>query len=220
MKKTIIAIMMLAPLAGSAQNTWEVPAPSNTETTQKKALFEKRKKTVDAKYLAGAVPVVDGKVTFTLDLDVDGKSAEERYAKVYDVLQQMTTDDNQLTELADKSKIALVNKAEHSIAAKYKEWLVFRNSALSLDRTVFCYTILAKATDGHLNLTLSRISYQYEMERTDTEGMNVTAEEWITDEEALNKKKNGLQKYSGKFRIKTIDRKDNIFDKISNALRQ
>lgn len=220
MKKTIIAIMMLAPLAGSAQNTWEVPTAANTETTQKKALFEKRKKTVDAKYLAGAVPVVDGKVTFTLDLDVDGKSAEEIYSKVYDVLQQMTTDDNQLTELADKSKIALVNKAEHSIAARYKEWLVFRNSALSLDRTVFCYTILAKATDGHLNLTLSRISYQYEMERTDTEGMNVTAEEWITDEEALNKKKNGLQKYSGKFRIKTIDRKDNIFETISNALRQ
>ena len=57
------------------------------------------------------------------------------------------------------------------------------------------------------------------MDRTDTEGMNVTAEEWITDEEALNKKKTGLNRMSAKFRIKTIDRKDNIFDTISNALR-
>ena len=96
---------------------------------------------------------------------------------------------------------------------------MFKNTAFALDRTVFSYTIIAKATDGHLNLTLSRISYQYEMDRTDTEGMNVTAEEWITDEEALNKKKTGLNRMSAKFRIKTIDRKDNIFDTISNALR-
>lgn len=219
MKNIIIAILMLAPLAGSAQSTWEVPAEEKSETPKKKALFEKKKKTVDAKYLAGAVPVVDGKVTFTLDLDVKGKSAEEIYTKVYDVLKEMTTEDNQVKEMPDKSKIALVNKTEHSIAAKFKEWLVFRNSPLSLDRTVFCYTILAKATDGHLNLILSRISYQYEMERADSEGMNVTAEEWITDEAALNKKKTGLLKYSAKFRIKTIDRKDNIFENISNALR-
>ena len=161
MKKSIIALLMLAPMAAMAQNTWEVPSAQQTEQVQKKALFEKKKKTIDKKYLAGAVPVVGGKVTFTLD----------------------------------------------------------KNTALALDRTVFSYTIIAKATEGHLNLTLSRISYQYEMDRTDTEGMNVTAEEWITDEEALNKKKTGLNRMSAKFRIKTIDRKDNIFDTISNALR-
>ena len=38
-------------------------------------------------------------------------------------------------------------------------------------------------------------------------------------QEALNKKKTGLNRMSAKFRIKTIDRKDNIFDTISNALR-
>lgn len=166
------------------------------------------------------MPEVDGRVTFTLDLDVAGKSADEIYNKVFNVLQEMTTEENQIKELADKSKIAVVNKTEHTIAAKYKEWLVFRNSALSLDRTVFNYTIIAKATDGHLNLTLSRISYQYEFERNDAEGMSVSAEEWISDKAALNKKKTGLLKYTKKFRIKTIDRKDNIFETISNALRQ
>ena len=211
MKKSIIALLMLAPMAAMAQNTWEVPSAQQTEQVQKKALFEKKKKTIDKKYLAGAVPVVDGKVTFTLDKDVAGI--------VYSFLEKMTQQSNQVQNIDDKSKIALINKGEHTIAAKFKEWLVFKNTALALDRTVFSYTIIAKATDGHLNLTLSRISYQYEMDRTDTEGMNVTAEEWITDEEALNKKKTGLNRMSAKFRIKTIDRKDNIFDTISNALR-
>lgn len=219
MKKSIIALLMLAPMAAMAQNTWEVPSAQQTEQVQKKALFEKKKKTIDKKYLAGAVPVVDGKVTFTLDKDVAGKSADEIYGIVYSFLEKMTQQSNQVQNINDKSRIALINKSEHTIVAKFKEWLVFKNTALALDRTVFSYTIIAKATDGHLNLTLSRISYQYEMDRTDTEGMNVTAEEWITDEEALNKKETGLNRMSAKFRIKTIDRKDNIFDTISNALR-
>ena len=208
MKKSIIALLMLAPMAAMAQNTWEVPSAQQTEQVQKKALFEKKKKTI-----------VDGKVTFTLDKDVAGKSADEIYGIVYSFVEKMTQQSNQVQNIDDKSKIALINKGEHTIAAKFKEWLVFKNTALALDRTVFSYTIIAKATEGHLNLTLSRISYQYEMDRTDTEGMNVTAEEWITDEEALNKKKTGLNRMSAKFRIKTIDRKDNIFDTISNALR-
>lgn len=219
MKKSIIALLMLAPMAAMAQNTWEVPSAQQTEQVQKKALFEKKKKTIDKKYLAGAVPVVGGKVTFTLDKDVAGKSADEIYGIVYSFLEKMTQQSNQVQNIDDKSKIALINKGEQTIAAKFKEWLVFKNTALALDRTVFSYTIIAKATEGHLNLTLSRISYQYEMDRTDTEGMNVTAEEWITDEEALNKKKTGLNRMSAKFRIKTIDRKDNIFETISNALR-
>ena len=48
--------------------------------------------------------------------------------------------------------------------------------------------------------------------------MSVKADEWITDKYALNKKKTKLLKGSGKFRRKTIDRKDNIFGKICKAL--
>ena len=217
MKKTIIAIMLLCPTLSFAQNTWEVPTQKTEvrDTTKRKALFETKKKVEDPKYLSGAVPVVDGKVTFTLDMDVKGKTAQEIYAILYGVLDNMTKEENQFKE----SKIAIVNKGEHTIAARYKEWLVFRNSALSLDRTVFNYTIIAQATDGHVNVKLFRISYQYELERGINDGIEVVAEEWITDEQGLNKKKDKLAKYSGKFRKKTIDRKDNIFETITNALR-
>ena len=56
------------------------------------------------------------------------------------------------------------------------------------------------------------------MERKDATGMQVKAEEWITDKYALNKKGTKLSRISGKFRRKTIDRKDNIFQRIEAAL--
>lgn len=126
----------------------------------------------------------------------------------------MTQEENQFKA----SKIAIANKEDHVIAARFKEWLVFQNTLLSLDRSVFNYTIIATCTDGHANVTLSRISYEYEKEREGTEGIETTAEEWITDEYALTKKKNRLSKYTGKFRRKTIDRKDEIFESIVSAL--
>ena len=103
--------------------------------------------------------------------------------------------------------------------AKFREWLVFKSSALSLDRTVFNYTIIANCSDGQLNLTMSRMNYAYEMDRDDSSGLQTSAEEWITDEYALNKARTKLQRYSGKFRVKTIDRKDEIFQIFRNALK-
>ena len=200
-----------------AQNVWEKPqttAPQE-ETTKKKSLFESNKKAVDPKYLAGAVPVVDGKVTFTLDKDIPGKSAQEIYGIVFATLEKMTKEENQFKT----SQVAIVNKQDHIIGARFKEWLVFQNTFLSLDRTIFNYTVIATCTNEHLNVTISRISYAYEMDRGVNDGMEMRAEEWITDENALNKKKDNLSKYSGKFRRKTIDRKDNIFETLLEALK-
>ncbi len=217
MKQIIVALFACLPLMGMAQNTWEVPQEKTEEAKpkqQKKALFETKKKE-DAKYLAGAVPEVDGRVVFTLDKKVPGMSADEIYKKVYDVIHAMTQEENQFPQ----SKIAVINKSEHTIAARMREWLVFQNTFLSLDRTIFNYTLIAKAADGRLVLTMERLSYQYEKDRTDVRGgFDTKAEDWITDKEALNKKQTKLLKYSGKFRRKTIDRKDNIFDRVCRAL--
>ncbi|MBR2772454.1 MAG: DUF4468 domain-containing protein [Bacteroidales bacterium] len=217
MRNLFIAIFATLPLFGMAQNVWEKPqttAPQK-ETTKKKSLFESNKKAVDPKYLAGAVPVVDGKVTFTLDKDIPGKSAQEIYDIVFATLEKMTKEENQFKT----SQVAIVNKQDHIIGTRFKEWLVFQNTFLSLDRTIFNYTVIATCTNEHLNVTISRISYAYEMDRGVNDGMEMRAEEWITDENALNKKKDNLSKYSGKFRRKTIDRKDNIFETLLEALK-
>ena len=115
------------------------------------------------------------------------------------------------------SRIVAVNKAEHTIVANMKEWLVFSSSFIQLDRTQMNYILVATASDHHINVTMQRINYAYEMNRGDN-GMQVKAEEWITDKVGLNKKMTKLAKSSGKFRMKTIDRKDNIFSRISKAL--
>lgn len=215
MKKILIALIALFPIIGTAQNVWEKPT-ENTQQQEKKrkSLIEKNPANEDPKYLAGAIPMIDGKIVFTLDHDVPGKTAQQIYDIIYNELSLMTKEEGQFKE----SQVALVNKQDHIIAARFKEWLVFQNTFLSLDRTVFNYTIIATCKDGHANITLSRMSYQYEQDRPDTEGVETVAEDWITDEYALNKKKNKLAKYTGKFRRKTIDRKDYIFQALIAAL--
>ncbi len=180
------------------------------ETTKKETALSWE--TSGNKYLAGAVPVVDGKVVFTLDLDVPEKNASEIYDIVYAFLDAQAKEDCQKEE----SGITLFNKTEHIIAARYSEWLQFRKSMVMLDQTEFNYTIIAYCADNHLKMTLERINYVYEENRPD--GIRETAESWITDERALNKKKTKLAPLTGKFRRKTIDRKDQIFATVTQLL--
>lgn len=216
MKKLIVAFLALCPIVGMAQqNVWEIPDQPTQQVVKKEA--KKVSPTVDKKYLAGAVPEVNNEVVFTLDKDVPGMSADSIYSKVYAVISQVV-EEGKSPDLQPAGRIAAVNKSEHTIAARLKEWLIFSSNFISLDRTVFNYTLIAQATDGHIHVTIDRISYAYEMDRKDTEGLKVKAEEWITDKYALNKKGNKLSRISGKFRRKTIDRKDNIFARIEAAL--
>lgn len=207
--------LLLAPCAGNAQNVWEVPSDS-VHQKQEVTVQDVATKEADpnAKYLKGAVPMVNGKVVFTLEKKVPGMSATAIYNKLFAYIQSLTKEDNQF----EVSKIAVVNKANHTIGARFKEWLVFRNTALSLDRTVFNYTLVAECSEQHFRLTLERISYEYEMDRGPRTGLQTTAEKWITDRYALNKKQTKLLRYSSKFRIKTIDRKDEIFENACIAL--
>ena len=119
---------------------------------------------------------------------------------MYTMLDDLAKGENQKS-----SGIVLINKEKHVIAAKYSEWLVFTKNFFVLDRTEFNYTIIATCSDNHLNMTLERISYNYE-ENRDT-GFKLPAEKVISDEYALNKKKTKLVPLYAKFRKKTIDRK-------------
>ena len=74
-------------------------------------------------YLAGAVPEVNGEVIFSLNEDIPGMKAGDIYNRLYSAISAITADANQ-----KNSRIALVNKEKHVIAAKCIEWLVFSNS--------------------------------------------------------------------------------------------
>ena len=205
MKKILITLLMAMPLIAAAQdNTWERIETTSTESTNP-----------DAKYLVeGAVPVVDGKVCWQKVIDAPGKSAQQIYDILLAQLNKMVNEENQLME---RSKVPIQDQANHQLGATFHEWLVFKSTALNLDRTVINFQLIVNCSDGKADVQMTRISYDYELERDPT---HYSAEEWITDKYAVNKKHTKLLKLSAKFRRKTIDRKDYIFNKFTTLLNE
>ncbi len=197
MKKIFIVILMCLPMIVMAQNSWEKPVEKNN---------------TDSKYLAGAVPVVDGKVVFETNISAPGKKAGEIYQTMLRELEAMTKEEGQF----EQSRIISANPEKNEICAVYQEWLVFKSTALILDRTRLFYNLVVTCEDGKANVKMTRIHYLYEEERNP---QTFKAEEWITDEYGLKKSKEKLSRVTGKFRRKTIDRKDYLFDKFTNLLK-
>ena len=201
-----MAILALMPLTLWAQdNTWEQPEE------EQEAEVSPAKVNPDQKYLAGAVPMVDGKVVFAKTIEAPGKSAADIYHIVLKYMDKMTREKNQI-----KSQLVVTDSTKYEIGGSYEEWLVFRSNAIALDRTRLYYTLVVQCSEGKADVTLSRIRYLYEEER---KPQRLKAEEWITDKEAVNKKNTRLQPFTGKFRRKTIDRKDFLFNKLESLLK-
>ena len=201
MKKILFAILMCLPMTMTAQNTWEIQKNENGVAANP-----------DAKYLTGAVPVADGKVVFETTIEAPGKSAEQIYQTLRKCLNDMTKEENQF----EQSRIVLTDSVSHQIVASYQEWLVFKSTALVLDRTRLFYHIIADCKDGKAGIKMTKTYYLYEEER---DPQTLKAEEWITDEYGLKKNKRKLSRVTGKFRRKTIDRKDYLFDKFAKLLK-
>lgn len=167
----------------------------------------------DAKYLAGAVPQVNGQVIFSQSFAVKGKSQQEIYGIMQKFVKQLVASQIQ----GERTRIIEDNAATGEIAARVEEWMVFKKKPLYLDRTRFRYLIGVTCNNDKVKMQLSQISYYY---REDMEGQNgetYKAEEWIDDDHALNKTKDKLLLGSAKFRRNTIDRVGTLFEKARDA---
>lgn len=188
---------------------WVIPTATKKETPKPAAQVNGAKLKEDPKYLEGAITFNEqGKIVFDTEIEAPGKSAAQLYDLVFDYMSGLTQDKE-----SKASRMALVNKDEHIIVNTMDEWLVFSNSFISLDRTECKYNLIAKITDGKVSLSINHINYIYEEGRQT--GFKLPAEEVIIDKVALTKKKNDLARIFGKFRKKTIDRKDQIFSEIA-----
>lgn len=169
---------------------------------------------------AGAVPEVNGKVVFTKEINVAGKSKEE----LYTVLSSFAAlrfsagsargnwrEPNFFTNL-DYAQVKEADKETGRIVAQGAEEMVFSNKALSKDYTHVFYLFTAEAAAGKVKLTMNNIAFVY-VGSQETE--RIPAEDWITDKEALNKK-GELRRISGKFRVKTID----LFDELAKEIEE
>lgn len=213
-------ILTVSCLPVAAQNNWEVPQeyqydnkPAKEAKPRQKHEKANEKLKCDIKYLDGTVPVNDkGIVEWQKNIQLNGVNGSEAYEKAYTILKEYVESHNPFKE----SRIALVNREKKSIIATVKDWLVFKNTALALDRSKISYAIVADCSDNNVSIAITRLSYEYEENRPT--GFKLSAEELITDDKALNKKHTNVSRMYGKFRIKTIDLKDELFKWFENEL--
>ena len=140
-----------------------------------------KEKKDDTRYLAGAVPEVEGKVVFSKEFQIPGMSQ----AQIYDTMTKWM--DERLKENKNTdSRIVFSDEVKGTIAGIGEEWIVFHSSALSLDRTLVNYQITVTCKPGNCLVELEKIRFTYR------ETEKYKAEEWITDKYALNKAKTKL----------------------------
>lgn len=96
-----------------------------------------------------------------------------------------------------------------------EEYIVFSSMALSLDRSLMSYRLTINCENEGCVLSTTGIRYEYNVSYQ-KEPERYTADEWITDKNALTKNK--LNRMNGKFRKGTIDYMDNLFQDAVNYL--
>lgn len=161
---------------------------------------------VDSKYLKGAVPEIDGKVVFSETITVDGTISDEKIFELMNTWAQ----NNYASSTDSKQRILLSNATDKTIACRGEKDLIFKSSALSLDKTTMSYQFILQIESGKCIATIKNIKYDY-YDKGSSKKL-YTAEEMISDNAALNGEK--LNRYYDKFRIHTIDSIQNIFNSI------
>ncbi len=164
---------------------------------------------VDQRYLAGAVPLVNGFVQFDSTYTVAGKSRGELYSALKQYVQSALVNG---PEHLPQARITEADSLNGVIAASIEEYLYFKRTAWSTHRVRFYYQLVYQITDGQFSVCMRRLHYMYDPEVSPVgQEADYRAEQWITDKEALSSNGTKLTRVGGKFRRFTIDRKDEIF---------
>lgn len=188
----VCSLFLLFPLAASAQ-----------------------KAHTDARYLSGAVPVVDGYVQFERTYPVRGKSKDELMKALQEYVQSTLVEG---PDQLPQARLTEVSPDSGIIAASIEEYMYFKRTNWQIHRVRFYYQLIFAVSDTSFTATIRRLHYRYDPEVTAGEfDDDRRAENWITDEAALTKNGQKLARISGKFRKHTIDRVAEIFKGAARA---
>lgn len=159
---------------------------------------------------AGAVPTVGGKVVFSDTVSiVQGYTAQQ----VNSIARSWI---DGYFKGKDAARNRVVTDANCKIDAMSQREIVFTNNSFSYDKALMNFVISLNSTSEHCIITISRVNYNYN-DGTTTEV--IMAEDYITDANAVNKKGTKLSPITGKFRRKTIDAVDEIFESFNESLK-
>ena len=172
----------------------------------------KKESVISEAYEAGKVPVVNGKVTFETSISAKGLTAKEVEERV----------NGWIAKRYVKPTVISVKRFDSekpgTTIIKGEEYIVFKNTFFVLSRARMYYFLTLTAEDGSCNFHLSRITYWYDDE-DEKGGIKMIAEDWITDDNAFDKK-GKMKKFEGKFRRKTIDLKEQLINELTQALNE
>ena len=175
--------------------------PLTSLTAQNNEIFDEKL------YLAGAVPEKEGKVIFSREFSIPGMSEEDIFNRMQKWMEsRLKENDN------EASRVTYANSKSGMLAGRGEQWLLFRSSALSLDRAWMTYQLTIECKPEFCTVMIEKIRYTYR----ETEKYN--ADEWINDDFALNKSKTKLIRGISKWRIKTIDFANDMFKSAALAL--
>lgn len=161
----------------------------------------------DGKYMAGAVPEVNGKVQFVRVINTGGKYTE---AKLFEAVNNWAEENYNNGD--NDSKVLLSNPETKSIACAGQKKLVFRRNTFVLDQAVLSYQLILEIENADCKASMRALKYEYS-DFKDPE----PAEKLITDKIAIGKN-NKLNRYYDKFRTYTIDSVNSVFDSLEKYL--
>lgn len=216
MKKFIITLFTIAfPLLINAQSEGLIAKKSIKKTEQDMAMYT----------APGAIPEENGKVVFKEIISFPGKTQEELYIKVaqwasfrYEAnsVRGVYTDTDFFKNI-EFAQVKSANKQEGTIQCQGAEELIFSIKPLAKNFTQAFYLLNLDIKDGQIAFNLHTLSFN--VDQGAGEFVRISAEDWITDKEALNKK-GKLRRIPGKFRVKTIDLVAELKREISEAVNQ
>lgn len=156
------------------------------------------------KYLAGAVPEVDNRVVFAKTVHIPKTSKKAIFDKIESWME---------TEFNSKmSRVVYKDFDSGKLVALGNDTIVFKQTFISLDQTIMTYQFMAEVKEGECTMQVEKINYSY------GEDEKFTAEEMISDKEALNKAQTKMVRGLVKWRTKTIDHIDELFNSATESL--
>ncbi len=206
MKKYLFFILLCIPLSLSAQLDY-------------KALKN------DPRFAIGKVPEMDGKVVFTMEIDVPEYDKDQIYEEVLAWVKEYFPFSKTEGDIIYQDSIGFIYNGE--------EMFVFSDNMFNLDRALMNYCFTALCKDGRCEVMISDIIYGYGSFPWDQDASmrvasssayslpsnfeRLTAEETITDGYAFTRRGRMIKEF-GKFRISTILFVEQAFEELRTYL--
>ena len=166
------------------------------------------------KYGKGAVPQDEnGDVYFTQTVDIPENISEDI---CYEILMNWAKG-RFAQPYAQSGRILNEDSQTRRFIFHVDQIIVFKSTAFVADESKISYNFSVSVQNGEFTMKMADIKYRYE-EGREGGGKAFPAEDWITDKEAYNRAGTKFLRSTGKFRIKTIDLKDQLFQRASDAV--